>query len=348
MTKTNLLFVELMLADGNPFDGLVAGTFTDMFGREITITPEDLETIAANTARAIETSRTESGELIGLPIDARDHDKGDAAGWIVGATLVNGIIQLVPKWTEIGMELISKGIRRLFSATVDMAGKYIAGGTLTNWPAVRGEDGRTLLRPIELSLNQLVQEESMKDKDKEKDTDLDLEQPDQPDAADEEEGDAPQDEGTAYLARLREMRNEIETGLRAELEAHYQSLIQGIRVENTMAEFQRRIEGGDVDCPRGLPVDSDALVGILKKLDTDARAELMGMFDTILDKGLVQFEEVGHSRRLQGKPKLDAPVAAQLRRVLDAGGTVEAFFERAADILGSPDEYNLSEFTQKG
>jgi hypothetical protein len=153
---TSFLFTELAnnaLTDGRAFDGVAFGTFNDMFGREITLDAVDAEDFVANTQAAIEATRAESGELVGLPVDAKDHDKGDGAGWIVGAELIDGIIRFLPKWTEIGRELISKGIRRFFSPTIDTSNKVVLGGTLTNWPATRDENNRLMLRPIELAAN---------------------------------------------------------------------------------------------------------------------------------------------------------------------------------------------------
>lgn len=144
------LQIDSVMAD-KPFDGLAFGSFTDMFGREISLKKEDAEAYVANTKELLRATRTESGELVGLPIDANGHDKGDGAGWIVDVSFDGERIRLTPKWTEIGRELISKGIRRFFSPTVDWANKSIVGGTLTNWPASKDKKGKILLRPIELS-----------------------------------------------------------------------------------------------------------------------------------------------------------------------------------------------------
>lgn len=156
MTKPphNFLFAELTadsLQPSKPFDGLVAVKTLDMSGKEVNVSDGELQAYLANTLAAIGATRSESGEIVGLPIDARGHDKGDGAGWIVGAELIDGILRLIPKWTDVGRDLISRGIRRFFSATIDIEQKVILGGTLTNWPAVRDPKGKMLLRPIELS-----------------------------------------------------------------------------------------------------------------------------------------------------------------------------------------------------
>jgi hypothetical protein len=149
------LFAELTvdaLTDGRAFDGMAFGKFRDMLGREVTLDANDAADYVANTRAAIAATTTESGELVGLPIDANNHDKGDAAGWIIGVEAADGgILRLVPKWTAKGRELIGGGVRRFFSATIDVANKVILGGTLTNWPATRDKGGRIMLRPIELS-----------------------------------------------------------------------------------------------------------------------------------------------------------------------------------------------------
>ena len=150
--STGFLFTDLAsLTDGKAFDGLTAGSFVDAHLQEVNIKTADLAAIVANTQKAILATKTESGEIVGLPIDARNHDKGDAAGWIVGIELAGETIRLIPRWTELGLEMISKGIQRFFSATLDLANKVFYGGTLTNWPATRDKKGKVLLRPIELS-----------------------------------------------------------------------------------------------------------------------------------------------------------------------------------------------------
>lgn len=160
---TNLFLTELAedaLTEGKAFDGVAFGTFRDMLGREITLDVDDADDFVANTQAAIDATKTESGELVGLPIDSKGHDKGDAAGWIVGIKRVGDLIQVIPKWTEVGRELISKGIRRYFSATINTGVKAVLGGTLTNWPAIRNEKGHLMLRPIELSSKLFYFEES--------------------------------------------------------------------------------------------------------------------------------------------------------------------------------------------
>lgn len=154
--KENFQWLELQEGGENDklFDGVSAGTFVDFYGRRFTISPEILPELVENTLRVIESAKTESGELVGLPIDIANHEQGDSAGWIMGLELDKDrkVIRLLPKWNDLGRNVIANNIRRMFSPVIDLSKNVIMGGTLTNWPASR--DGRTLeylLKPIELS-----------------------------------------------------------------------------------------------------------------------------------------------------------------------------------------------------
>jgi len=150
-----LQFIEL--EQGNldkPIDGVSVGTFTDMNGRRITFTEELLKKMVTNTLPVIESTKTESGELVGLPIDVWGHDQGDGAGWIKNMTYDQDrkVITLSPKWNQKGVDLIKENVRRFFSPTIDLLNNIVMGGTLTNWPASRdNKTGVIKLRPIELS-----------------------------------------------------------------------------------------------------------------------------------------------------------------------------------------------------
>ena len=148
-----LKLTEDVLTDGSLFDALTHGTFVDMYGSKHTFREKDLETYVKNTALAIENTKQDDGEVVGLPIDIVDHNHGDGAGWITGIELdkERGVIQIKPSWTTIGVEAISNKIRRFFSATIDTVNKVFLGGTLTNWPAIRDKKGNVLLKPVELS-----------------------------------------------------------------------------------------------------------------------------------------------------------------------------------------------------
>lgn len=153
------LFAELSgLTVGKPFAGFAAGSFVDMAGKQVEFTESMLRDFARNTKKAIAALK-ERG-MPGLPIDARQHDKGDAAGWIVDASrghVMNSseervpVIMLSAEWTELGLSLLTKRIMVNFSPTVDLENRVIRGGSLTNWPASVDASGVPLFPAIELA-----------------------------------------------------------------------------------------------------------------------------------------------------------------------------------------------------
>lgn len=155
----NFLFIDLAgLTPGKPFAGFAAGSFVDMNGREVEFKVSALKKFIANTLKAIAAAR-EKG-MPGLPIDARQHDKGEAAGWIVDASEgeVNDsageavpVIMLTAEWTKLGLELLRDRIMANFSPTVDLRAQVIRGGSLTNWPASVDAAGAPLFPAVELA-----------------------------------------------------------------------------------------------------------------------------------------------------------------------------------------------------
>lgn len=153
------LFTHLQAEDageGRWIDALTYGTFIEMWGRKIEVEEDQLAAYLENTKDAIAATETESGELVGLPIDLKGHDEDEAAGWIIDVRLAEAdgreVIQGLVKWTPAGVEAIKNNTRRLFSPTFDQGRLVIYGGSLTNWPASRDfESGITLLRPVELA-----------------------------------------------------------------------------------------------------------------------------------------------------------------------------------------------------
>ena len=455
----NFLFIELQedsLVDGKAFDGLVAGTFTDMSGRKVEFTDEDLIEITKNTARAIEATKTESGEIVGLAIDAKGHEEGDGAGWIVDVKLENGIVRFTPKWTKIGLELIDEGIRRFFSAVVDLTRKVVRGGTLTNWPATRdNKTGDVLLRPIELAhLEQSIfalQDDSLDDQIhrvyrawfEQYDT------IDGPDAypvevfedhliIDRNDGffkvpyslkedaivfsdpaewsqvrktwtelmqaighniarllggrgigiespkgtveilDEGEDEmGKFDIAKLSEedrallMQSLItELGLNpddfgtdqnkdvghtisqlvdARAAVMVEEATKAAAKESEIAKLTDTLTGGDENKAVGLPVEADELKSFLESLSDEQREVATKIFESIQEKGLVNFEENGHRRILKGASELPDEMKLQLKNFLegDEEATVAEFFETNEDMLGVMSDYNVSEFERE-
>ena len=159
MNMENFLFVDLAgLTPGKPFAGFAAGEFVDMNGREVEFKASTLKTFIANTKKAIEAAVAKG--MPGLPIDARQHDKGDAAGWIVDASAGEvedsdgktvPVIMLAADWTKLGLQLLRDKIVTNFSQTVYLTRKVIRGGSLTNWPASVDGNGAPLFPALELA-----------------------------------------------------------------------------------------------------------------------------------------------------------------------------------------------------
>lgn len=160
MERSQFLFVDLQeLTPGKPFPGFAVGSFIDgALGRGIKLKASDLQSFLENTLTMIKDFKDR--KMPGLPIDASSHDKGDAAGWIVGAELgevTNSEGEAIPTidlsvdWTKIGTEKISEKTQANFSPTIDLKNKVIVGGSLTNWPASVDANGVPLFTAIELS-----------------------------------------------------------------------------------------------------------------------------------------------------------------------------------------------------
>jgi hypothetical protein len=373
----HFLFTELAedaLTDGRAFDGVAFGTFRDMLGREITLEADDAESFVVNTQAAIDATHTEGGELVGLPIDAEGHDKGDGAGWIVGVELVDGVIRLLPKWTEIGRELISKGIRRFFSATIDVTNKVVLGGTLTNWPATRDENNRLMLRPIELqdgiyTVSKMEQEPAQA---------APLDMPREDDMADEPIKQEPEEVVELVQEQLpvtppQEAEPEaspaanLDPQVTAELvkkftEAGDRDMVQVVESVQRQAAELARLEVEELHARRqrewevtnlaaqyigggkyGIPAKTDDLSMFLDSLNPAQFEMATALFDRITKGGLIEFHERGHARKLRQRP-LPEVYHASLRQTLDAGNSIAAFFE--ATDLGEPSDYDLSMFKE--
>jgi hypothetical protein len=149
-----------------PFDGMAVGDFVDMYGRSISIKREELEQYVANTKANLGATRDAAGNIVGLPIDTLNHDKGIAAGWIVDVSIAEGrdVLTFAPRWNETGRALIMGDELRYFSPTFDPRNKVILGGSLTNWPATKDAKEKRLLKPISMAELATVSDESFDEK----------------------------------------------------------------------------------------------------------------------------------------------------------------------------------------
>lgn len=134
-------------------DALAVGMYRDMWGTKFKITQADLEKYVKNTAQALASTKDANGNLIGFPIDQRNHSHAEAAGFFNNIRLGdNGKVQLAVIWNEAGKGLIQTNTFRYFSPTFDTEEKVILGGSLVNYPAFRSQKHELQLSPVEAGL----------------------------------------------------------------------------------------------------------------------------------------------------------------------------------------------------
>ncbi len=334
---------------GKPFDGLIAGSFTAMSGSKAEIFPKDLATIVENTNAAIQSTATESGEVVGFPIDEEGHDHKGGAGWIVKVELEGDKIRFIPNWTERGKQLIGDNIRRFFSASIDLKNKVILGGSLTNYPASRFSNGKIALRPVELSqelhsldiepsegfikefaqkLIDAISGLSANDEAIEKGNDMDLNEY------------AQTDEGKAELAALVNAKAESRATELADKMVATQ--LADAKRNAGILEFAEEVTNGE---EKALPLETSRVAEFLGKLPPELVEEAQAILSEVLAAGTLDFSEQGHAKTLQGKAEFPAELAGTLNDWIGEGNSIKEFFAINAAELGAQSDYNLTEFT---
>lgn len=344
---SSFLFVELSKsADLKVIDGLAAGTFVSMTGEEVAFEASELETYIDNTNKIIESTKTESGEIVGLPIDMNSHDHKGGAGWIKGLQLdkARNVIQFMVEWTKEGAKVIKDNVRRFFSPSTDPNNKLILGGSLTNWPATRDNaTGQILLRPVELS-------QSIKEIDMEKTIDeivaekvaaelakrnAPLEPPAELDGA-----------SNPSIQELLQTPEAVE-----ELGKKAQELAQAaIRAEKRklhVVEFVSRTIGGTTEKPFGLRgIKPNELVALLLALPEKQARAVEKILEATLDSA-IDFAQYGFdSDGFVQKPQLPEPLKRYAREWVASGKDIQEFFKQNPEV-GDPDNFNLAEFAKK-
>lgn len=376
----DFLFFELQgLTPGKPFPGFAPGTFVDMMGREIELKAKDMQDFITNTL--IKIVEFKSKGMPGLPIDARKHDKGDAAGWIVGAELGEvtdstdnaiPVIRILAEWTKIGTDLIRDKVQTNFSPTVDLDNKTLLGGSLTNWPASVDANGIPLFTAVELAqgihylsaptwqdklINDIkgiftskVDQQALMPDIKGESQMADIVK--EPEAVQTDE--APTVDLSQLMTALDLKPDDLNGDNRidkiAELvkkqsDLQWQARIDQMERKTRVAELSIRLVGGSEDAPRGIPIDVDVLAAELAKLEPEQEKFWGGLCETIVKKGLSDFSEVGHNKKVDNlKPVPDFAVSS-LKAALAAGNSADEYFELAG--LGNADEYDLTPFEEK-
>jgi hypothetical protein len=346
-------FTELA-ASHKAIDGLAANDedpYLSMTGQEVYIKSGDLAAYVKNTLTVIESTQTESGEIVGLPIDLEAHNHKGGAGWIVGLELdqARSVIRFLVNWTEKGIELIKGNLSRFFSPSVDTENKIILGGSLTNWPASRNAKGQILLRPVELS-------QSIKEIDMEK-TLLDMlaELPGK--VAEAVRGGKPAD--PPATPPVTELETEISPELKELLRTPEAIEALGKKSQEMAREaihlekrkmhtvhFASKLAGGTAEHPVGLKVRPNEVVALLLSLPEPQALAVEKILASALD-GAINFS----MRGLDGngfiqKPELPKEVKGYLKTWVEAGKSVDEFFKLNLE-LGNPEDYNLAEFKKK-
>jgi hypothetical protein len=339
----DFLFVEL--GTGLPsFDGMSAGVFTDMRGRKVEFKPAELAEYIANTKDILESTKTDSGEIVGLPIDLDGHDHKGGAGWITELTLDTNrnIIRFGANWTQAGTDLIKGNVRRFFSPTVDTTEKVILGGSMTNYPASRDRKGRMMLRPIELSEElqeiEMASEftmDSLRELGKEFVALFKADNKANPQPKQEQ-----QNMGTelsvAELMKSPEAIAELER-LAVERAAE---LLKAEQLKSKVAEFSAKITGGVI----ALSMKAEDITADL--LSFNDAEKVMDFVGKIMEAKLVDFQEHGKSASHKSKQPFPAEFKSFMNKWIEAGKTPESFFSVNPEI-GLASDYDLTEFVKE-
>lgn len=334
-------------------DGLAAGTFVSMYGDEVTFATEELSDYIKNTQRVINSTKTDSGVIVGLPIDQDAHDHAGGAGWIIGLELdeARGVIRFLVNWTEIGLELIGKNIRRFFSPSVDIVNKVILGGSLTNYPASRNAKGQIMLRPIELSQSNTLKEfdmadlndllEAVKNLPATIQAALTAKPKEEPKADPKVEELSLDDISPALKNFLQSPEGAAELGDMAAKLAE-----QRVRDEKRKmhtVEFASRMVGGTKDKPFGLKVPAKRVVAVLLSLPEAQAREVEKLLEMCLDSA-IDFAEHGFGEDgFIQRPQLPEAIKPLAANWVAGGGSIQEFFKINPEI-GKLEDFNVAEF----
>ena len=342
----DVLFAELSLTPGKAFDGLAIGTFTAMMGEKIKITKQDLAAIVTNTKKVIQSTMSEGGELVGLPIDQDGHDRKGGAGWIVDVALSDSgdKILFTPKWTDLGEDLIRRSIRRFFSATFDLANKVIFGGSLTNWPASKNSMGVMALRPIELS-------ENLKEITMPEIKEIEVVEPEI--AVETPKGDTNMTEQvleveTQPSETIQELLRTPEAV--AELARRAQAMAEEFNAaetrKNDVVKFASRLVGGTKERPVGLAIRADEIVTVLLSLPEIQAAQVQKLLSKAFTAAIDFAEKGFEGSNYAFRPRLEGRYNELAHNWVNAGRTIKSFFSENPEV-GNAEDFNLSEFEKK-
>lgn len=338
------------LVNGKQFDAMASGSFIDMRGRPVVITPANLQAYVENTNRVIESTKTESGEVVGLPIDMNLHDHKGGAGWITGASLDSdrNIVMFSVKWTDQGAQAIRDGLVRYFSPSLDPQALVVEGGSLINYPATKSKDGSFLLRPIELSSMLYVEEVDEKhfsiNDVMQWIFNLGSRSTTSKGGADDNsnlEGVKDMPATIAELSKTPEGQAELAAYVNTKARELAQQQLAAEQKKLHLAQLASKWTGGTDKVQLGLPVNQDELVKFMTSLDEDQQKEAERILGGIWNSGLVDFKSRGHNGHNQDeKKKLPDEYAA----MLDSGDMTLEDLTKPQLNLGEISQYDLSKW----
>jgi len=358
------------MSDGLPrsFDGMAAGRFVDMWGRETVFLPEELPDYVRNTRLALASTMDASGQIVGFPIDTMNHNSQEAAGWIVDVAQAEGrdVIEFTPRWNDLGRGAIGSDVMRFFSPTIDIEAKVIIGGSLTNWPATRNANHQILLRPVELSsqmqtyaeapvgileglinklqtmLSGLGKPEVIPAVPPQSDAQGDTTMP-----AELAVSTTPAPEFVTPVVAVDLSSPDIQLAINQRAEERAAVILAERQHAENITTLAARLIGGTPEQPQGLPIAHDALVSFLGKLPADLYPEAADILTAAATRSPLSFAELGHSRVQQGTAQLPDNIKPLLKAWIEQGLSKEDFFKANAVELGAMEDYNLTEFIKE-
>lgn len=351
------------LAHLSKIDGMsVLDGVQDMYGRDLTVTEEELPDYIANTQRVLNSTKDTNGEIVGLPIDMANHDHQGGAGWIVGLELdeARKIINFLVEWTEDGVEAIASNITRYFSPSFDDENKIILGGSLTNWPGSRNQKGQYLLRPVELSKSmQSIKEIKMTVPEataSENKSVIELlttlpariveaMTPKKPETPTTPEAPAPAELQSKSITELLKTPEAIEElGRLAEEQA--KDLTRTAMRKKHVIEFAASIVGGTPERPFGLAVRANEIVGLLLSLPEPQAMAVEKILSKALDSAINFAEKGFDGEGFVRRPEIPVEFKQSARVWVESGKPIAEFFTAVAPQLGKMEDYNVAEFVK--
>jgi len=332
-------------------DGLAARDdipFLSAGGYEVEIKTNELDAYYNHSLEIIESTRTEKGEIVGLPIDKDKHDHAGGAGWIVGMEMdkTRNIIKFIVKWTKEGADLVRGNIRRFFSPSLDLINKTIIGGSLTNYPASKDSQNRLLLRPVELSQNmkEIDMAKTLEELFGDLKTSITEAINGKPDAPVTPSAPVELAEGVnPSIQELLKTPDAIEEMGKRAVELAQAAIKAGERKQH-IVQFAASVAGGTKEKPFGLKVKPDRIVRLLLSLPEAQAKEVEAILSANLDAAIDFAQHGFESNGFPIKPEIPGDYKAAARIWVEAGHKIEKWFDQYKE-LGSPADYNLAEFT---